>query len=100
MELVRRKLVTIITEASLERKIAADIRAHGIRGYTGSEAWGEGFRGVRSGEWEGSRNVRIDTVCDEEAARDLVDHLAETYYSDYAMIVLLSDVEVTRPLKF
>ncbi len=100
MELVVRKLVTIITEASLERKIAADLRAHGIRGYTGSEAWGEGFRGVRSGEWEGSRNVRIDTVCNEGRARELIRHLEETYYKDYAMIVFLSDVEVTRPLKF
>ncbi|GAB4262863.1 P-II family nitrogen regulator [Deferrisoma sp.] len=96
----RRKLLTIVTEASIERKVTADALRLGAKGYTVCEASGQGHRGVRQGDWEANRNVRIEIVCAEQVARSIIDHLVQTYYDDYAMIVFLSDVEVIRPDKF
>ncbi len=96
----KRKLLTIVTEAFLEERIAADARRLGARGYTACEARGEGHRGARSGDWEASRNVRMEIVCGEEVAQALVEHLFRHYYADYGMIVYLSEVEVIRPDKF
>jgi hypothetical protein len=100
MELKKRRLVTVVTEASLEGRVTADALRLGAKGFTCCEARGEGHRGVRSGDWEGSRNVRIEVVCGEPVAQALVRHLLETYYADYAMIVYLADVEVIRSEKF
>ncbi len=100
MEFKKRRLVTVITESSIEGRVTADARRLGAKGFTCCEARGEGHRGVRGGDWEGSRNVRIEVVCGEAIAQALVRHLLDTYYSDYAMIVYLTDVEVIRPEKF
>ncbi|MHB8766537.1 MAG: P-II family nitrogen regulator [Deferrisomatales bacterium] len=95
-----RKLVTVVTEAFLEERIVADALRLGARGYTAGEARGQGHRGVRSGDWEASRNVRIEIVCGEAVAHALAEHLLATYYRDFAMILFVTDVEVIRPEKF
>jgi hypothetical protein len=100
MNLKPRKLVTIVTEASIEPKVLTDACRLGVQGYTSWDVRGKGHRGVRSGDWEGSRNVRIEIVCREEIAHELARHLLETYYDNYAMILYLSDVDVIRPEKF
>lgn len=100
MTFKRRKLVTVVTEAFLEERIAADALRLGARGHTACEARGRGQRGMRSGDWEASRNVRMEIVCADEVAHALAEHLLATYYRDYAMILFVTDVEVIRPEKF
>lgn len=100
MTFKQRKLLTIVTESFLEERLAADAKRLGARGYTACEARGEGQRGTRSGDWEASRNLRMEIVCGEEVAHAIVAHLIRHYYADYAMIVYLADVEVIRPDKF
>jgi len=96
----KRKLLTVITEASIERKVTADVLKLGAKGYTVCGASGQGHRGIREADWDANRNVRIEVVCSEQVARAITEHLVDTYYKDYAMIVLLADVEVIRPEKF
>ncbi len=100
MDLIKRKLVTIITEANLHNILVKDMKKLNFAGYTISEATGEGDRGVRQGDWEQNRNIRVEVVCEETKAHRLIEHLTETYFQDYAMITFLSDVEVIRPDKF
>jgi nitrogen regulatory protein PII len=95
-----RKLLTVVTEAALESQLTRDLERHGARGYTITNARGKGQRGVREAGWEADSNIRIEVVCDEATARRLAEHLQERYYDNYAMILLLSDVEVMRPEKF
>lgn len=95
-----RTLVTIVTEAALERRITDDIRRLGAHGYTISEARGEGSRGVRSAGWEASSNIRIEVVCDATTAAAIASHLRAHYYDHYAMILFMSEVGVLRPEKF
>jgi hypothetical protein len=95
-----RTLVTIVTEAALERRITDDIKRLGAHGYTISEARGEGSRGVRSAGWEASSNIRIEVVCDAPTAEAIAGHLRAHYYDHYAMILFMSEVGVLRPQKF
>lgn len=100
MILQNKKLVTIITEAIIEKFLIEDLKSLGIRGYTISEVRGEGARGKRSADWDHAQNIRIEIVCGPETSEKIIFFLKEKYYEDYAIIVYRSDVEVTRPEKF
>ncbi|WP_197535614.1 P-II family nitrogen regulator [Pararhodospirillum photometricum] len=92
----RRRLVTVITEATLENAILADIDALGPSGYTVTEARGKGSRGIQSGSWGVSSNIRIEIVCDEAVAGKIAAAVHAKYAPHYGMVIYLSDVEVLR----
>jgi len=94
------KLLTVVTESALEARLVRDLERQGASGYTITNARGKGHRGVREAGWEVESNIRIEVVCDEATARRIAAHLQQHYYDNYAMILLLSDVEVLRPQKF
>jgi len=100
MELYKRKLLTIITEAIIEDAIEKVLKDFKIRGYTILEARGSGQTGLRDASHDSDKNIRIEAICSEETAKKLAHHLKEVYYADYAMVVFLSDVEVIRAEKF
>jgi len=95
-----RKLVTIVTESALERRLVNDLKRLGAHGYTISDARGEGSRGVRNAGWEASGNIRVEVVCDAVTAEAIAGHLRANYYDHYAMILYFSDIGVLRPQKF
>ena len=95
-----KRLLTIITEALLERKLEDELHSLGVKGYTIVEARGRGHRGLREASWDGGNNIRIDVVCDHDTAEKVAQHLQENYYADYAMVLFASDVTVLRPDKF
>ena len=98
--LTTRKLMTIVTEAVIEQPLLKDLERLGAHGYTVTNARGKGNRGVRDAGWEANANIRIEVVCDMATAKDIAQHLKATYYDNYAMIMMLSDVQVMRPDKF
>jgi nitrogen regulatory protein PII len=95
-----RKLLTVITEAALESALCEELIQLGASGYTVTDARGRGSRGVRDAGWSSSGNIRIEVVCDTGIAEKIAARLRDKYYSDYAMILFLSDVSVLRPKKF
>lgn len=97
---MQRTLLTIIAEASLERRLISEIKALGAHGYTITEARGEGSRGVRESGFEKAGNIRIEIVCEVAIAQRISECMKEHYYRDYAMILFRHDVEVLRPEKF
>lgn len=99
MKTVTLKKVTIVAEALLEDRLLREIRALGARGYTLTEARGEGSRGVRASEWEG-RNVRIETLVGREVAERLLEHVAAKYFEHHAVVAWAEDVEVFRGDKY
>ncbi len=100
MEKHVRRLLTVITEANLERSLIEDLRQLGARGYTITDARGQGHRGKRALDWEHGGNIRLEVICDAALAERLAAHLRERYYDHYAMILFVADVEVLRPEKF
>ena len=96
----KRTLLTIFTESTLEHVLIKDMDRLGIRGYTISDARGKGSRGVRDAAWDESKNIRIEILCARQQAETLLVHLQQRYYSNYAMVAYLSEVDVLRPEKF
>lgn len=95
-----RKLLTIITEASLEDLLVQEIESLGARGYTITDARGKGGRGKRDASWGPQANIRIEVLCDAATAQAISLRLRERYYDDYSMVTFVGDVEVLRPEKF
>ena len=100
MEQFPRRLLTIVTEAVLERELVAELEALGVRGYTVTDARGRGSRGRRSSDWAQEGNIRIEIVCEPSLAERVAARLRERYSDPYAMILFLQDVSVLRPEKF
>jgi hypothetical protein len=100
MEQFHRRLLTVVTEAVLERELVAAFEALGVRGYTITDARGKGGRGRRQSDWAQESNIRIEIVCEPALAELVAQHLRERYYDHYAMILFLQDVSVLRPDKF
>lgn len=99
MRMVPLKLVTIVAEAVLEGRLAADVLACGASGYTVSDAQGEGGRGLRSAGI-GGQNVRLETVVPEEVARRIMLRLSEAYFPHYAIVAWMTTVEVVREERY
>lgn len=95
-----RKLVTIVTEVALEAELCEDLEKLGAAGFTIVNARGSGSRGVRDAGWSSSGNIRLEIVCSADVAQRITQHVQETYYENYAMILFESDVTVLRPEKF
>lgn len=100
MEHATRKLITVITEAVLERALSKDLDTLGASGYTFSDARGRGSRGVRQAGWEHGANLRLEILCDDAVAQKILTHLRAHYYDHYAMVLWVQDVGVLRPDKF
>jgi len=97
---MQRKLLTVITEEALERPLVKIITEAGARGYTITEAWGAGERGVRGPGVEQGANIRVEVICEQDMAWQIAEILHQKYFRDFAMVLYLSDVEVMRGEKF
>ncbi len=87
------KLVTIITEGILAKKICDKCLTLGATGFTSYEVHGSGSRSVRSDSLPGS-NMRIEVACPEEVAQRIVEYMAQAFFKNYACILWVSDVGV------
>ena len=95
-----RNLVTIICESFLEEKIISTARKVGILGYTIVEARGAGSRGLRDGDFEYDKNIKIEMLCKAETADILCDEIQKKYFKDFAVVIYKGTVFVSRPEKF
>jgi nitrogen regulatory protein P-II 2 len=98
-ELVPLKLVTIVAERILRSRLIQEVQELGARGFTLTEATGEGSRGVRASEWEGA-NIRLETIVSPTVATRIVEHIASVYFAHHAVIVYVHDVDVVRGDKY
>ena len=96
----RRRLLTIITESSLETKLTRIIEQLGAHGYTITDARGKGSSGEREADWDADSNIRIEVICSTSTAEAIAAYMQEKYYDDFAMIIYMHDVDVLRPTKF
>ncbi|MDM7323555.1 MAG: transcriptional regulator [Thermus sp.] len=99
MDLKPLKLVTIVAESILEKKLVEEIKRLGAKGYTIVPARGEGSRGMRTLDWEG-QNIRLETIVPEEVALRILARLQEAYFPHYAVIAYVENVFVVRGEKY
>ena len=94
MKVKKAKVLTIITESVIEKKLVRCIKELGAQGYTIEEVRGEGRRGVRRNDWDQSGNIRLQIVCEEELAHKISESLTEQFTESYAMYIFMFDAEV------
>lgn len=88
------KLVTIVTEASIEKLLINELNNLGVSGYTITDARGRGGHGTREADWKTSSNIRIEIICNSDLADKILKMVYKCYYNNYAIITFLSDVNV------
>lgn len=94
------KYVVLICEEALESLVGEDIIAAGAKGYTVSPVRGRGNRGVRDAQWMLSGNIRIEILCQEEAAWRVVERIETKYSANYGLVIFVQDVMGTRADKY
>ena len=92
-------LVTVVAEAVVEHRLIRDVTACGAHGWSVCDARGQGSKGVRADEFEGS-NIRLETLVSEEVADRIMDVLARDYFPRYAVVAWVTTVGVVRPAKY
>ncbi|HMV41232.1 MAG TPA: hypothetical protein PK079_03110 [Leptospiraceae bacterium] len=93
------QLITIISLDVLEDKIINDLKQLGVKGYTVSEAHGEGLSMRRDDNWEG-RNIRIEILANSELTEKIFGLLQKEYFPKYKMIAFAQEAKVLRKEKF
>ena len=99
IQTVPMKRVTIIGDETVKYRLLQEIEGLGATGYTDCSAHGKGARGIRPRHAEPA-NAKIEVIATSEVATRILEHVAQNYFDNYAMIAFLSDVEVLQGEKF
>jgi nitrogen regulatory protein P-II 2 len=95
-----RKMLVVIAESALEKRLVRDARSFGAHGYTIADVRGGGTGGDREARWEADRSIEMKVICDAAVAEKLAQHVLQTYAPNYAVTLFTADVGVFRPQKF
>lgn len=99
MKLEKAKLVTIIADEALQSKLIEELKAVAVKGYTISDAVGEGINSAHLSSWEG-KNVRIECLVSEPKAQKIFEKIFADYLDRYSIIIFMNDVDVIRKTRF
>jgi nitrogen regulatory protein PII len=99
MKTVPMKRITIIGDTTVQYRIVKEVEEMGATGYTVYPVHGKGQRGVRPRHGE-PPNAKIEVIASPEVAHRILEHIAQHYFENYAIIAYLDDVEVLRGEKF
>ncbi len=100
MKLYNTKLLTVTCEILAKPNVIDILNKHSVSGYTSYEVDGKGSKGTRGQGFQNEKNIKIETILPENKCGDIVEEIARTMFSDFVVIVYVSDVKVVRPEKF
>ena len=100
MKLYPVKLLTVTCELLAKKEIIEILKKHKITGYTTYEVAGNGAKGLRAQRLTHEKNVKVEVVLREETLQDIVEEISRTLFSNFAIILYVSDVSVVRTEKF
>lgn len=97
--LINRKLLTVVAEASLEKRLTKLLTDKGAKGFTVLTGHGTGPKNQRVADLEGG-NVIIQCVLAPELVDGIITLLERDYFPNFACTVWISDVEVMRAERY
>ena len=100
MKLYNVKLLTITCEILAQKNIIEILKKHEITGYTSYEVDGNGARGLRGQGLQTEKNVKVEVIMREEKLSDVIEEISRTLFTDFAIVLYVSDVGVVRTEKF
>jgi len=92
-------LLTIVAESILKDRLIHEIRNSGAKGFTITDVSGEGSRQRRVSELLGD-NVKIEIIAKLETADKILEVLQRDYFSRYAVIAYMSEIQIVREDKY
>ena len=92
-------LLTIVAETLLKDRLIHEIRQAGARGFTITEASGEGSRQRRVSEILGD-NIKVEVITKRETAESILSVLQKDFFPRYAVVAYLIEVQVVREEKY
>jgi nitrogen regulatory protein P-II 2 len=92
-------LLTIVAEVAVKDRLIQDLQQRGAKGYTLTDASGEGSRHRRVSDVLGA-NIKLETIVSAKVATTLMELLATQYFPNYAVIAYTSVVHVIRGEKY
>lgn len=95
-----KKLLVIIAEAALEKRLVSNVRQAGAHGYTVHDVRGGSSHATREGSWEADRTIELKVICEDAVADAIARHVLATYAPHYGLTLFFADVAVLRPEKF
>ncbi|WP_372659563.1 P-II family nitrogen regulator [Hydrogenophaga sp.] len=100
MEKHPRKLLVIIAEASLEKRLVADSQRLGAHGYTVHDVRGGSRLSTREALWEADRTIEMKVICEPTVADSIARYVLAEYAPHHSLTLFFADVDVLRPEKF
>jgi nitrogen regulatory protein P-II 2 len=100
MEKHPKKLLVLITEGALEKRLIQDLKRLGAQGYTVHDVRGGSAHATHEGQWEADRMVEFKIICDAPVADAIAEHTLAQYAPHYGVSLFFADVAVLRPQKF
>jgi nitrogen regulatory protein PII len=100
MKLYEVKLLTVTCEILAQKNVIDILTKHNITGYTTYEVDGNGTKGLRGQGLKNEKNVKVEVIMQEEKLQDIVEEIARTLFTNFAVVLYVSDVGVLRTEKF
>lgn len=100
MKLYAIKLLTIICEAPAQKNIIEILEKNNASGYTFYEVRGNGSKGIRGQGLQNEKNIKLEAILQEEKLYRILEEIARTIFSDYAIVTYVNDIGVIRMEKF
>ena len=100
MKLYDVKLLIITCEILAQKNIIEILNKHEITGYTTYEVDGNGARGIRGQGLKNEKNVKVEVIMREEKLQGVVEEISRTLFTNFAIVLYVSDVGVVRTEKF
>ncbi len=100
MKLYNVKLLTVTCEILAQKNVIDILSKHNITGYTTYEVDGNGAKGLRGQGLKNEKNVKVEVILQENTLQDVVEEIARTMFTNFAIVLYVSDVGVLRTEKF
>ncbi len=100
MKLYNVKLLTVTCEILAQKNVIDILTKHKITGYTTYEVDGSGERGLRGQGLKNEKNVKVEVIIQEDKLQDVIEEIARTLFTNFAVVLYVSDVGVLRTEKF
>lgn len=94
------KLLTIITNDSMEARLVEMFKKYGVSGYTMLRVGGEGSSGLQSDMTGFDANILAKVIVTPEQLGVLLESIERKLRKGYHLTVYVTDVQVITPGKF
>lgn len=100
IKLYPEKMLTIISNDSMEARLVSMFKKYGVSGYTMLRVGGEGSSGLHSDMTGFDGNILAKVIVSSEQLEVLLESIERKLRKGYHLTVYVTDIQVINPEKF